>query len=243
MSALKVGDLGFELRRSANRQTMQITVERDGSLILFAPKTCATAQLEKFVRERRFWIYTKLAEKQVLHQPVSPKQYKTGEGFAYLGRNYRLLLVPNSSARPVGEQQPEQIAPVKLTGGRFQMRREVAADGRRHMVQWYSTHAEQWLAVRVKPWARRVAVKPTGLAVMDLGFRWASCTASGKLQFHWKTILLPPHAIDYVIVHELAHLHERHHTPEFWSAVARTLPDFAARKQWLAEHGDELSGY
>ncbi len=173
---------------------------------------------------------------------MSPKQYKTGEGFAYLGRNYRLLLVPSLSARP-REEAAEQAVPVKLTGGRFQMRREVAAEGRRHMVQWYSTHAEQWLTVRMKPWTRRVAVKPTGLAVMDLGFRWASCTASGKLQFHWKTILLPPHAIDYVIVHELAHLHERHHTPEFWSVVARALPDFAVRKLWLAEHGDALSGY
>lgn len=246
MTTLKVGDLAFELRRSANRRTLQITVERDGALILFAPKTCPNAQLEKFVRERRFWIYTKLAEKEALHRPVSPKQYKTGEGFAYLGRSYRLLLVPSPAVSSTAEPAPDPTAggaPVKLTGGRFQMRRDVAAEGRLHMVQWYTAHATQWLAARVKPWARRISVKPTGLVVMDLGYRWASCSAGGKLQFHWKTILLPPPAIDYVIVHELAHLHERHHTPAFWGLVERALPDFAARKQWLAEYGDSLSGY
>ena len=242
MTALKVGELAFDLRRSALRRTMQITVERDGTLILFAPKACSTAQLEKFVRERRFWIFTRLAEKEALHQPVSPKQYKTGEGFAYLGRNYRLLLLPRPMTTSA-ELSSEQSVPVKLSGGRFQMRRDVAAEGRVHMVQWYVTHATQWLEARIQPWTRRLAVKPKGLTVMDLGFRWASCSAGGKVQFHWKTILLPPRAIDYVIVHELAHLHERHHTPAFWSLVERALPDFAARKQWLAEHGDSLSGY
>ncbi len=62
----------------------------------------------------------------------------------------------------------------------------------------------------------------------------------GRLYFHWQTILLPPRIVDYVVVHELVHLREPHHTPAFWRAVERILPDWAPRRRWLAEHGHEL---
>jgi predicted metal-dependent hydrolase len=60
-------------------------------------------------------------------------------------------------------------------------------------------------------------------------------------QFHWRTILLPPRAIDYVIVHELVHLIEPHHGAEFWRRVERALPDYELRKRWLAENGENAT--
>ena len=231
MTTLTVGDLAFEVRQSSRRRTMQITVDRGGELILTAPEDCAPSQLEKFVRDKRFWIYTKLAEKEALHRPVVQKQFKTGEGFAYLGRTHRLLLVDG------------QEAPVKLSEGRFKMQRAVAPEGSKHLTAWYAAHALPWLTARVRRWAKRLGLTPARVTVMELGFRWASCSEGGRLQFHWKTILLPPHAIDYVIVHELAHLDERHHTPAFWRRVERAMPDFEARKAQLAQLGAGLGGY
>lgn len=73
----------------------------------------------------------------------------------------------------------------------------------------------------------------------DLGFRWGSCGQAGGVNFHWATILLPPGVIDYVVVHELAHLVESNHTPEFWQRVARSLPEYEQRKAWLAEYGGQ----
>ena len=231
MTALTVGDLAFEVRHSSRRRTMQITVDRGGELVITAPNECPTHRLEKFVREKRFWIYTKLAEKEALQRPVSKKEFKTGEGFAYLGRSYRLLLVPS------------QDVPVKLSGGRFKMPRILAPEGRRHLTAWYSEHAQRWLMARVARWARRLDLTPAKITVMDLGFRWASCSEGARLQFHWKTILLPPHAIDYVIVHELAHLHERHHSPAFWKRVGRAMPGYPARKVNLARLGAALDEF
>lgn len=227
--SLTVGDLSFEVRRSARRKSLQITVDRGGELVLSAPETCPPAVMEKLVREKRFWIYTKLAEKDVLGAEPPPKQYVDGEGFPYLGRSHRLLLVDG------------QEAAVKLEQGRFKMRRAVAAQGREHMVRWYAERAEPWLANRVERFRKRIGVEPAGVHVQDLGYRWGSCGKGGKLHFHWRAILLPPHIAEYVVVHELCHLLEPHHTPAFWSRVERTLPDFAARKQWLAEHGREAS--
>jgi predicted metal-dependent hydrolase len=225
VNSLSVDDLAFEVRRSEARRTLQITVDRGGELILTAPERCARDVMEKFVREKRFWIYQKLAEKDMLAPAASKKQYVSGEGLYYLGRSYRLLLVDS------------QDVPVKLTGGRFKMRRSDAIEGRQHMVAWYKEHARAWLRGRVERFQQRVDVTPSAIAVQDLGYRWGSCGKGDRLYFHWKTILLPPRIVEYVVVHELVHLHEPHHSKGFWQRMERVLPDYAARKAWLAEHG------
>lgn len=229
MSTITVDDLEFELRGSSQRRSLQVTVDRAGDLILFAPPDCDAATLEGFVREKRSWIYRKLAEKELLRQPVAGKQYVSGEGFPYLGRGYRLLLVD------------EQSAPVKLEDGRFKMLRSASVEGRRHMIGWYEEHARPWLSSRVDRFAGRVGVQPAGVVVRDLGYRWGSCGRGEKLYFHWRAILLPPRIVEYIVVHELVHLREAHHTPDFWLLVERAMPDFLARKQWLAERGHAAS--
>lgn len=227
---LTVDDLHFEVRRSPRRRTVQITVDRGGELVLSAPDECPSRLVEDFVREKRFWIYTKLAEKEALRPSASTKSYVSGEGFPYLGRSYRLLLVKS------------QDVPVKLEHGRFKMRRADAPEGRRHMIRWYADHGVPWLERRVERLKTRVGTEPSGVSVQDLGYRWGSCGKGGKLYFHWRTILLPPQVVEYIVVHELVHLREPHHTPEFWARVERAMPDFAKRKQWLAEHAGEMTG-
>ncbi len=83
---------------------------------------------------------------------------------------------------------------------------------------------------------------PKSLDIRELGYRWGSCSKNGVVNFHWATMMLPGSVIDYVIVHELAHLTHRNHTPEFWKLIERTMPEFAERKAWLAERGGDLVG-
>ena len=100
-----------------------------------------------------------------------------------------------------------------------------------------------WLADRVERYRSRMEVAPVAQKVQDLGYRWGSCGRRCALYFHWKTILLPARIAEYVAVRELAHLHERHHTPACWLRVERAMPDFAQRRDWLAEHGVEVEGF
>jgi hypothetical protein len=225
MTTLTVGDLELEVRRSRRRKTVEITVERGGELVVSAPEDCPASAMADFVREKSSWIYGKLAEKALLDQPVGSKRFATGEGFSYLGRVYRLLLVD------------DQDVPLKLAGGRFRLRRGDAGAGREPFVRWYRAHAQPWLALRVRGWAPRIDVEAGEVRVLDLGFRWGSCGRGGAVNFHWAVILLPPRIVDYLIVHELVHLHERHHTPEFWRRVERAMPDYERRKAWLAQRG------
>ena len=230
MSTLTVNDLCFEIRRSALRRVLEITVERGGELILSAPPDVPDAKLTEFAQRKRMWVYKQLAKKVASAQVVRRKQFTEGEGFAYLGRNYRLHLVPESDAA------------VKLVGGRFVMPKPLVRDGREHLIRWYCERAQPWLAARVHEFADRMEVGPAGLRVQDLGYRWGSCGKAGLLYFHWKVILLPARIAEYVLVHEMAHLHQPHHTPQFWRRVERAMPDFERRKLWLAEHGMQVEG-
>ena len=225
METLTVDDLTFEVRRSPRRKTLEITLDRGGELVVAAPPEVDGAQIADFVREKRFWLYTKIAEKESRHQPLMAKEFVSGEGFPYLGRSYRLLLVD------------EQEVPLKLEAGRFRLLRSLAPQGREHFVRWYTDHARAWLRRRVRGWAARMGVMPKGVEVRDLGFRWGSCGKAGNVNFHWATVTLPATVVDYVVVHELAHLVEPNHTPDFWRRVGRALPEYEQRKSWLAEHG------
>lgn len=225
-----VGDLQFTVQRSARRRTMQITVERDGELVLFAPPQVGDDQLRAFVEEKRFWIYTKLAAKDRLQRTVPRKEFVGGEGFLYLGRSHRLKLID------------EQDMPLKLVAGRFCLRRDALPAARDHFIHWYSERAKAWLSGRVAEYQSRMEVEPAGVKLQDLGYRWGSCGKGNWLYFHWKTILLPARIAEYVVVHEIAHLHEPHHTPAFWLRVERAMPDYAQRKVWLAEHGIDVEG-
>jgi predicted metal-dependent hydrolase len=230
MTALTVNDLRFEVRRSPRRRALEITVDRGGGLILSAPTDAAEEAIRDFVHRKRMWVYKQLARKRALEHGTQRKAFVEGEGFLYLGRSYRLRLVAEADAA------------VKLVGGRFVMPKALARDGREHLIRWYCNRARAWLTAKVNDYAARMEVMPAGVRVQDLGYRWGSCGKGDWLFFHWKTILLPARIAEYVVVHEMAHLHDPHHTPEFWRRVERAMPDYELRKGWLTTRGAEVEG-
>jgi predicted metal-dependent hydrolase len=228
VSTLAIEDLTFKLRRSDRRKTVGITIERDGELVVTAPASLALDEIERLVRSKGLWIYRKLAEREFVVGRGRQKEYVPGETFHYLGRSHRLRLVDSADGRAL-----------QLQHGWFELRRDERGRGDKHFFDWYVEHGEPWLARRVGLHAPRIGVEPGPVRIQDLGFRWGSC-GSAALNFHWRTLQLPPRIIDYVIVHELVHILEPRHDRAFWQRVERAMPDYVARKEWLAEHGHEF---
>ena len=229
-SRIAVAGLDFEVQLSGSRRSIGITVDRDGSLVMNAPAGCDEAELAAFAHEKRMWVYKKLAEKDLLlsHRPT--KEFVSGEGFVYLGRSHRLLLADHDDDA------------VKLARGRLVMRRDLAARGfgARAMIEWYRARALRWLPRRIEPWARRMGVSPAAIDVRDLGYRWGSLGKTERVNFHWATMQLKPTLVDYVIAHELAHILEANHSPEFWARLERAMPNFQNAKNDLARIGSGL---
>ena len=158
------------------------------------------------------------------------REYRNGEGFLYLGRSYRLLLVA------------DQEQPLLLKGGRFCLRRDLVDRGEIPAAQaafrdYYIVRGQERLTQRVQYYAPKVGVVPRRISVRELGHRWASCSPSGDLAFHWKCMMALPTIIDYIAVHELCHFHHLDHTDAFWNEVDKVMPTYHERKEWLRKNG------
>jgi len=231
---LTVDELEFDVRRSARRESLGITVDRDGSLILRLPDSTPLQEAEAFAREKRFWIYTKLAEKDMLFRPRREREYVSGEGFYYLGRSYRLKVIDS-------KQQKTAVPPLRFYQGRFYLRSDARQNADDHFKQWYIEHGTPKIQEIANRYHERLEVEPHSVTARSLGYRWGSCKPEGQVYIHWKSVLLPYRILEYVVVHELVHLHNQHHDDEFWRRMERAMPDYRERKQWLAEHGAEYS--
>lgn len=229
---LVVGDLVLQVAPPGDRRTIEIVVERDASLVLKAPPTATVDRAEQFVTSKREWIYRKLADKDALTGPHVTKQFVEGEGFAYLGRNYRLTLTSDVPG-----------AGVRLERGRFHLPAAQAHEGAALMRRWYTDVGGEWLRHRVRPWTARLGKEFVEVEVRDLGYRWGSARpmqGPQRINIHWATLQLPPSLIDYVLVHELAHLRELNHTPTFWQTVARLMPPYEHQRSALYTIGSTI---
>lgn len=205
----------------------KLTIEADGSLRLRAAGDVAPDELTRFLASKRDWVYRKLAEKEVLqHEPVT-KELVDGEGFLYLGRSHRLKLAEGAGA-------------VRLDRGRLVLPSSLAPNGEAHLIAWYQHCGEAWLRPRTRSWAERLRVDAGPIEVANLGDKWGSATAGRRVRVHWATLQLSPSLVDYVLAHELAHLREPHHGPDFWQLLGRVMPDYDERKQELAKRGAGL---
>ena len=232
MKASLDNGISYEVIRS-RRSTTDIIIERDGSVLVRAPAWAADDQIANIVESKHYWIYQGLAEWRDLNATRVLREYKNGEGFPYLGRNYRLSLVT------------EQDESLQLKNGRFTLRRDLVEQGeiaaaKRAFRDFYVAKGLKRLGQRVDYYSPKVGVKPAGVEVRELGNRWASCSPAGKLAFHWKCMMAPQTVIDYIVVHELCHIHHRDHTAAFWNEVDKVLPDFRERKEWLRKNGAGL---
>ncbi len=136
----------------------------------------------------------------------------------------------------------EQNEPLHFDGDTFRLRRDARPEAREHYRRWYRARGLPWLKQRIGGLSRRVGARPSEVKVRDLAYRWGSCNGQGRVCFHWKLFQLPVRLVDYVVVHELAHLVEPHHGPAFWACVERALPDWRDRRQELAYRATEFLG-
>lgn len=218
---LQIADLEFEVRRGPRRKTLGLTVDRTGELIVHAPPTATQEELTDWVNKRLLWVHRKLALKEEMNSEFRQPEFVSGETFFYLGKSYRLRVVDSLKS------------PLLFDGEWFHMRRADQPKAVSHFRSWYVQKGSSWLQERAAFWESRVNAHPSRIRVGDLGFNWGSCGKSGDVYFNWRLLQLPVRLIDYIVVHEMAHLIEHNHTREFWKILDRVMPDWEVRKKSL----------
>ena len=222
-------ELRYTVKRSARRKRLTITVERDRSVVVHAPAAAPDEAIERAVEAKRKWIYDKTRHDRKYRELPHPpgKELVNGESALYLGRSYRVELVEEGAGEITFNQ-------------RFFVPAALASSKQPAMRDWYVARAKERIAPRVERHARDLGVRYGGVRIVDSPYRWGSCTVRGNVSFNWRLIKAPIFVIDYVIVHELAHLLEPNHTARFWGIVRTHAPGMERARAWLREHGQLL---
>jgi len=221
--------LEYTIVRSPKRRKLTITVERDRSVVVHAPENTSEEKIHQIMESKKQWVWEKTHHPQkydgVKHPPG--KEMVNGESVLYLGRSYKIQITETES----GEIEFKQ---------KFLIPPNIASSGPKGFISWYTMRAEEKIPVRVQHHAVQLGVEYGEVKIMDSRYRWGSCTVNNNLNFNWRLIKAPMFVIDYILVHELAHLIESNHTPKFWNIVSAQTPTTEKAKAWLKEHGELL---
>ena len=211
----------------AKRRTIALIVERDGSLTVRAPRRATLNDIYGFIQEKTDWIL-RSREKLKAIKPIPKKAYVDGERFLFLGQEYELRLVP-----------PQR--PALKFDSRFILSTSARERGEQAFTKWYKTQALTIFTERVNHYANLHGLIPKEVKVNSAKTRWGSCTSAGTLNFTWRLVMAPLEVIDYVVLHELAHLKVKNHSPRFWKLVESLCPDFKHHRKWLRDHGETMT--
>jgi hypothetical protein len=222
-------DTTYTIKRSPMRKKLTITVERDRSVIVHAPESISDEKIQEVVNSKKHWIKEKVNHKQKYSEVPHPpgKELVNGESALYLGRNYQIEITQNGEQEIRFEQR--FLIPASLSAERGEVLRN-----------WYIERAKEKILPRVESFSVVLGVEFENAKIVDNRYRWGSCTTKNNVNFNWRLIKAPMYVVDYVIVHELAHLLEANHTPRFWNIVRAQSPKSEKAKQWLLEHGQIL---
>jgi predicted metal-dependent hydrolase len=206
---------------------------------LVVPEGLEPEKLEDILHKKAPWIIKK---KYVLDEVAAappPKEYLSGEKFAYLGRHYRLKVHKSNTLKKttLNFKQGLFIAeiPANMTdeekvnklGGLFK--------------EWYIYQGKRKIDERLNFYCPKMELAPSKIAFKEQQKRWGTCTAEGAIYLNWRIMMAPMSVVDYVLVHELAHLKYPDHSTKYWRFVRSILPDFEQRKEWLRINGLLLS--
>ncbi|MBM2811282.1 MAG: hypothetical protein HW416_2041 [Chloroflexi bacterium] len=193
------------------------------------PKT----NIEELVARRASWINGVRARLGSRER----RQLVSGDALLYLGDPLQLCLERGSVRAPRADldgQRLTVILPQRI--GEDSQRAAVE----RALTRWYVGCALADFEERVRAWATACELAPSGLLVRNQRTRWGSCSRDGVLRLNWRLVMAPPSVVDYVVVHELAHMRVPNHSAAFWAEVERFLPDYRERRAHLKRIGPQL---
>lgn len=219
----------YTLKVSTRARQLRVTIA-NGQMRVTVPRGLRRGNVERFLQEHAQWILAKLD---------LPTKRKAASA---LPKDVILVAGAATRMERVEEKERKSRAKVELVKDRLIVR--VPAGSRTHTL----TYAEDWLreqargviATAVKNQAARMNARPASLTIRDQRTRWGSCSTRGTLSFNWRLVMAPPAVMEYVVIHELAHLFQPNHSKDFWAVVARYAPDFKTHRSWLRKNAGLL---
>jgi predicted metal-dependent hydrolase len=211
----------YQLRRS-KRRSIGFMIAEEG-LRVTAPRWTNLAEINAALISKQRWILTKLQEQQnrPAAQTKTPTNWTSGAKLPFLGQlatlqvHYGAATSFNNTTGLITLNLPTDAQPEQC---------------KKHLHAWLMQQARHQFSERLPHFAKQLGVQYHSFTLTNARTLWGSCSPNGKIRLNWRLIHLTPHVIDYVIAHELAHLHEMNHSPRFWATVEKVFPDYVAAR-------------
>lgn len=216
--------VSYTLKRSQRRRSIGLRIDERG-LTVSMPLRASERWLHSVLQDKADWVIEKMAGWRT--RETHSTHWGDGGAITFCGNPVVLQVVPDLFG-----------APPVLRAGVLYLRMEGVPTEQRvaHAVaQWYRQQAQALFEQRVAHFSPLLQVMPRLVRVSAARSQWGSCTARGVVHLNWRLVRLPPVLVDYVVVHELAHLREMNHSAAFWQVVQQVCPDYRQRRRELRD--------
>lgn len=208
--------ISYTLKRSGKRRSIGLQINEQG-LTVSMPLRASEKWLHSVLQEKALWVISKLENWQSKQAPV--QKWADGEKILFRGETFTLRIFPGLFSAPPQLALSELIVHVVDSGNQLSINKK--------MLKWYKQEALRVFNECVEYFAPLMGVSPREIKLTSARTQWGSCTAQGVVRLNWQLVTMPLHLIDYVVVHELAHLQEMNHSAAFWRVVQSVCPDYA----------------
>ena len=216
----------YTLKRTGRRRSIGLRID-DRGLTVNVPLRASEKWLHSVLNDKAYWVIDKLENWQA-NKPA-PLQWVDGETILYRGEIFTLRIVPSLFDTPPQLHGAQLIVHVSKADNPTTIEKII--------MHWYRREALQLFTECVAHFAPLVNVAPREIKLSAARTQWGSCTARGCVRLNWQMIKMPLHLIDYVVVHELAHLVEMNHSAAFWRVVESVCPDYVKLRGELRKWG------
>lgn len=221
--------LDYRLLRS-KRKTIGFLIDDDG-LRVTAPRWVTLADIEAAIGSKQQWIFRKINEQRErsVRRLQPPMEWRDGATLPYLGIDITVRVADAASAG-VRFDDSARVLHVSLPASASEQQLKDRVQG------WLQTEARRVFAERLAIYADKLGVSFKSFALSSATTQWGSCTADGRIRLNWRLMHFALPNIDYVVAHELSHLREMNHGPQFWATVQSVFPEFEVVRKALRDH-------
>jgi predicted metal-dependent hydrolase len=222
----------YVIKRSSRARHMRIEIRNGTGLTVVIPRNCRLELVDEMLVAKTRWLLDNYDRYVGAVRSPEEAELKFGGTVPYMGRDLRVVSWCGIGAAGRIEVREDALL-VGLESGK---------DGLTSLVEgWYRGQAGIILERKADEFARAFGVTYNRFSIRGQRTRWGSCSHRGTLSFNWRLIMAPEPVVDYVVIHEVAHLREMNHTKRFWGLVAERCPSWREQKRWLDDHGTELA--
>ncbi len=214
-----------------SRTTLSISIKEDASILVKAPKFLSDAKIRELLDKKGEWIIEKRNIAKREQKIKIKREYINGATLPYLGKEYPIEIIPAKKSS------------VELCEGKIVIKtsKSEKEDIGKLLKKWYKKQTKEITSKRIAYYSPIINVTATSVDIKSRKKEWGSCDNHGNITFNWKLGMAKPEAIDYVVVHELCHRKHMDHSKQFWAEVAKYIPDYKERQNWLRENAVNLN--